>query len=472
MNKLVKLGISIVLITPLFSGYINAEEVYEDVKYPRIYSLVVDRFMNGNNDNNSMISNNNQSKSLPLGGDFQGIASKLDYIHDMGFNTVHVSPVFSHEQNDYMGYKVKNYDEIDDVLGGEKAFKKLTQQVHNKGMEIIVDMPVTYTDEFNRSTDGELNEIQQSYFENDKFIDLRDSDNQKIYKKKIKTFVDKYDIDGISMNIVQDDIDAKKFIPPNVKSYGIINQSNVKASNFDFISTTKARSELQNAFKTVNTKIPEYKDSKEILMADSWFTERFTKYAADENMFPGTRVKQLMTYMWGNKGPIMMNYGTEIAVNGSTLEEINQLHNFRTDKEVVDYLKKISQAFKQYQELYEGKIKTLKHDKGTQLFYYDTNTTDYILNINDTSKSKKVILSDEKIEENKMLSGLLIGDNIKQKDGKYNLITDREEAELYAVINERGLNNSYFVAAALVVILFGLFIFLVIRKSKKVNDNK
>ena len=71
------------------------------------------------------------------------------------------------------------------------------------------------------------------------------------------------------------------------------------------------------------------------------FTERFTKHAADENKFPGTRIKQLMTYMWGYKGPVMMNYGTEIAVNGSKIETINQLQNFRTDKEVIKYLEKL-----------------------------------------------------------------------------------------------------------------------------------
>ena len=65
-----------------------------------------------------------------------------------------------------------------------------------------------------------------------------------------------------------------------------------------------------------------------------------------------------------------------------------------------------------------------------------------------------------------MLSGLILGDNIKGKDNRYDLITDREESELYAIINERGLNNSYLVAAVLVILLFGLFIFLVSRRVK------
>lgn len=468
MNKWTKILISLILIAPIFSSYAFAKEKeYEDVKYPRIYSLVVDRFMNGDNDNNKMIKNNKKSNDLPLGGDFQGIEDKLDYIHDMGFNTIHISPVFSHEQNDFLGYKVKNYNEIDSVLGGEKAFKSLINKIHNKKMKIIVDMPVTYTDEFNGSVNGDLNKVQKSYFKDDKFIDLKDNQNQNIYKKKVKSFVDKYKVDGISMNIVQNGIDAKTFIPEGIDSYGIINKEGIQAQHFKHVSTSQTRSSLQNAFKTVNTEVPNYNKNNEVLLADTWFTDRFTKYAADENMFPGTRIKQLMTYMWGYKGPIMMNYGTEIAVNGSKLEDINQLQNFRTDKEVIKHLEKVSKTFKQYQELYAGDVKSLKHDKGTNVFYYDTNTVDYILNINDSSKSKKVTLNHDVIEKNKMLSGLIIGDNIKAKNNQYNLITDREESELYAVINNRGLNNSYFIAAALVVILFGLFIFLVSRRSKR-----
>ncbi|WP_323702895.1 alpha-amylase family protein [Mammaliicoccus sp. Dog046] len=468
MNKWAKLIIMVVLISPIFNGYAFAnEKEFEDVKYPRIYSLVVDRFMNGNNENNKMIRNDNKSNNLPMGGDFQGIQSKLDYINDMGFNTVHISPVFSHDQNDFLGYKVNNYDEIDRVLGGEKAFKSLINEVHKKNMKMIVDMPVTYTKEFNGSTDGDLNQIQKSYFKDTKFIDLKDAKNQKLYKEKVDRFIKKYKVDGISMNIVQDGIDAKTFLPENIDTYGIINKKGISAKHFKHLSTQESRNDIQNAFKNVNTKIPDYQKDNSVLIADTWFTERFTKHAADENMFPGTRIKQLMTYMWGYKGPIMMNYGTEIAANGSKIETINQLQNFRTDKEVIKYLEKIGDTFKQYQELYEGDVKALPHDKGTNVFYYKTNTIDYILNINDSSKSKKVSLDDKVIEENKMLSGLIIGDNIKKKNGQYNLITDREETELYAVVNERGLNNTYLIAAILVIVLFGLFLFLVARKSKK-----
>ena len=70
------------------------------------------------------------------------------------------------------------------MLGGEKAFKSLIDKIHQKDMEIVVDMPVTYTSEFNKSIDGDLNNIQKSYFKDDKFIDLKDLKTKDCIKQK------------------------------------------------------------------------------------------------------------------------------------------------------------------------------------------------------------------------------------------------------------------------------------------------
>lgn len=153
---------------------------------------------------------------------------------------------------------MKNYDDIDKVLGGEKAFKSLIDKVHHKDMKIIVDMPVTYTDDFKQSTSGDLNQIQKSYFKNEQFIDLKNSENQGIYKAKVKNFVDKYHVDGVSMNIVQDGIDAEAFLPEGLDTYGIINKDGINAKNFKHLSTNGTRTAIQNAFKTENTEIPDY----------------------------------------------------------------------------------------------------------------------------------------------------------------------------------------------------------------------
>ncbi|MGL6145473.1 MAG: alpha-amylase family glycosyl hydrolase, partial [Macrococcoides caseolyticum] len=98
--------ISIILMILLLSfSALPAQAASQDEM--RIYSILTDRFMNGDEDNNKDI-HNDKDNNLPYGGDFKGIINKVDYIKKMGFNAIHVSPVFDHEKNDYLGYKINN----------------------------------------------------------------------------------------------------------------------------------------------------------------------------------------------------------------------------------------------------------------------------------------------------------------------------------------------------------------------------
>lgn len=223
--------------------------------------------------------------------------------------------------------------------------------------------------------------------------------------------------------------------------------------------------------KNVDEEIPEQHNKKELLSADNFFTPRFTSYAVHENMFPGTRIKQMMGYLFVQKQPVSMTYGTEIAMNGEKLPDTHQLLDFRTDKEVVEYLEQTSEVYHKYKEMFDGTSKVIYNEKGEQLIYFDTDKVDFIYNINDTSKSTNVKLTDKDIPGDKMLSGLLIGDRIHVKDGTFNLITNREETELYALVPPRGLNLGYVIASLLTIVLFTVFIIGAARNRKKYVNN-
>lgn len=457
-----KLLSSIVLMAGLMTGH-HAEA--KEPEQPRIYSIIIDRYMNGSEKNNSHI-HNEKNDQLPYGGDFQGIKSKLDYIKDMGFNTIQLSPVFEHETNDYAGYRVTSYDKIAAVYGGEKEFKSLINAAHHKHMKVIVDMPVTATNEFTQAVRPVMNKTEEKYYNGTSIIDLTNPANQSLYKEKMTDFTDKYDVDGLSMYVLQNGIDAKTIFPKNTMTIGILNKG-IQTQNFTYIQKEETTLKLANAFKTTDQPIPgEYADN-ELLAADQFFMPRFTHYAAEENMFPGTRIKQLMSYLMIQQRPISMNYGTEIAMNGQTLPESMQLMDFRTEKEVTDYLEDTSKVYDKYKEMNNGTVKVIENNKGNQVLFFDTDDVDFVYNINNTSKATNVKLSEPLIPNNKMLSGLLIGDAVHQKDGGYHLITNREEAELYAVVPARGLNISYIVAAASIIILFTAFILTVARRSKR-----
>ncbi|GGA98978.1 alpha-amylase [Macrococcus hajekii] len=456
-----KIGILLMTVLMLTSTPVQAEVKSQ----PRIYSLIVDRFMNGTEKNNAHIINDKNNR-LPYGGDFQGIQSKLDYIKDMGFNVIHLSPIFEHEQNDYLGYKIKSYDKIDDVYGGEKEFKALIKEVHAKGMKIVVDMPTIATDDFTQTQSVSMNSYQKKYFGDTPIIDLHDQQNQRLYKEKMTDFADRYDVDGLSIYALQNNLDAERLLPDLPMNIAILNKGN-QATHFDYVQKEETTLKLANGFKNTDQPLPGPFASDELLAADHFFMQRFTKYAADENMFPGTRIKLLMSFLLSQKQPMSMTYGTEIAMNGGDMPEMHQLLDFRTEKEVTDYLKTTAGVYDKYREMFDGKMKVLMNKEGSQVIHYDTDKVDFIYNLNNTSKATKIALGEDVVPRGKMLNGLLIGDAIHEKDGKYNLITNREEAELYAVVDERGLNLGYIIASAAIIILFTTFIILAVRKSKR-----
>ena len=76
-------------------------------------------------------------------GDLKGVAHKLDYIADMGFNGIWLMPIC--ESNTYHGYDVVDYMTVEKDYGTNDDFKALVQAAHEKGINIIVDMVFNHT---------------------------------------------------------------------------------------------------------------------------------------------------------------------------------------------------------------------------------------------------------------------------------------------------------------------------------------
>ncbi|AKG73328.1 Alpha amylase, catalytic domain [Salinicoccus halodurans] len=467
MQKLMKY-IAVLLI---LGGVFHQEASAEEKPHDRIYTIVVDRFLNAD-DSNDVNVTDDENEPLPFGGDFRGIEENLEYIQDMGFDTLMLSPVFEKAEDDYMGYAVENYGEIESSFGGAESFQSLVDAAHEMGMKVVVDMPVTATEQYETLDNPALNELQGEYYSevaDVEFIDLSVPENQDAYREMARAFVDEFGVDGLSMNVVQDGVDAESFMPEGVTTYGILGSESVTAEGFDHVASEAARQDVAEAFSTTDKAIPAYPEDGQILLADHWFTERFTKHAADENMFPGTRIQQLTAYLYGYPGPISFQYGTEVALNGETIPQVHRQMDLWTDQEVVDYIKQINTVFTDHQQLLDGAVTELKSgEDGHYVVRYDTTDVDFILNINDTSKTENFRVPLEAEDEGKMLSGLLIGDALRAEEGQdsYNIVLDREETELYAVIEETGLNNGYVYAGLIIFGGFGIFIWAVAKRRK------
>ncbi|MES2591786.1 MAG: alpha-amylase family glycosyl hydrolase [Bacteroidota bacterium] len=77
-------------------------------------------------------------------GDLQGVIQKLDYIKDLGVETIWISPFFSSPQKDF-GYDISDYYSIAPEYGDISICDQLIKEVHNRNMKIIFDMVMNHT---------------------------------------------------------------------------------------------------------------------------------------------------------------------------------------------------------------------------------------------------------------------------------------------------------------------------------------
>ena len=71
------------------------------------------------------------------GGDLYGIVERLDYLQDLGVTALYLNPIFSSASNHR--YHTYDYYQVDPLLGGNAALRELIDELHKRGMRIILD---------------------------------------------------------------------------------------------------------------------------------------------------------------------------------------------------------------------------------------------------------------------------------------------------------------------------------------------
>jgi glycosidase len=111
-----------------------------------IYLLMPDRFSNGEESNDRIAGLKDQSLNrdsiyLRHGGDLQGVIDHLDYLKDLGVTTLWMTPVLQNDMPDRTehGYAITDHYTVEPRLGGEAMYKKLSDELHKRGMKLIQD---------------------------------------------------------------------------------------------------------------------------------------------------------------------------------------------------------------------------------------------------------------------------------------------------------------------------------------------
>lgn len=127
-----------------------------------IYFAVTDRFFDGNADNNDAYGVGDYNTSADTGGssyhggDFAGLTAKLDYLKELGVNTIWITPIvenITEDQHDsktdlatygYHGYWASSFTELNKHLGTKEEFQALLDAAHARGMKIMVDVVINH----------------------------------------------------------------------------------------------------------------------------------------------------------------------------------------------------------------------------------------------------------------------------------------------------------------------------------------
>lgn len=117
----------------LHAFFVDDDPLPEWTRHARVYHIFVDRFNPG--------AGSGWKKPDNLlgfyGGRIAGVTEKLDYIQDMGFNTLWLSPIFPSPS--HHGYDASDLFEVEPRLGSKADLRHLLDDAHQRGMRVLLD---------------------------------------------------------------------------------------------------------------------------------------------------------------------------------------------------------------------------------------------------------------------------------------------------------------------------------------------
>lgn len=460
-----------------------------------VYLIMVDRFNNGDQSNDEDVEINNPEGYH--GGDFQGVINQLDYIKDMGFTAVSLTPVFDNTAGGYHGYWVNDFYKTDEHFGSLDLFKKLVKEAHKRDMKVILEFEVNHV---GADHDWLKDEEKKNWFRTDpvqeKGLPLLNQDNKEVKKYLInaaKWWIEETNIDGYQIQLLEDtsaaflsefvkEVKAVKedfYLGGEAKNADVEQMTAFLENGGDSITDYTMAAELRELFSEPNqsfsplfarlaqneTMYPEIDLIGTFI--DNQHTVRFTSNMVEKNEHPGPRWKQALTFLFTTPGIPFVYYGSEIALNGGEEPDNRKQMNFRTDQEIVDYIKQIGSLRSDLPSLTRGKMDVLYEKDGMAVYKRVYNEETTLIAINNTTETKNVTLSAKELAADKELRGMLNNDLVRSDEDQYHITIDRDESEIYLLRDKTGINYSYFIALGAVLAAFFVFLRLVIKRSRK-----
>ena len=359
-----------------------------------IYSLMVDRFYNGESKNDLDV-NLNDLLSYQ-GGDFKGIMDRLDSLKDMKFTAIQLSPIFANEEGGYHGEWITDHYKTEEHFGTLDEFKQLVEEAHKRDMKILLEFPMNHVGKnhpwlVDPSKKDWFHEQKDAVATNPEDLETSNDlahENPEVSKYLIDTakwWIEETGIDGFNvgtLNYVP--IEFWTELAAEVKAVNddfYLTGTALEATHeeissyldagFDGLADTSLNKPLRDAFAKTNVSMTPLFDmwikNKETYERPEQMTaffdnkdmERFTRDIVNQNEYPGARWKMALTYLYTQPEIPVIYYGTEIAVNGGLAPENRPLMNFRADEELMEYITDLGKVRQQQKALTRGSMELL-----------------------------------------------------------------------------------------------------------------
>jgi glycosidase len=121
-----------------------------DFREETIYFVITTRFFDGDSSNNYYNRDRIKAGDPHWRGDFKGLISKLDYIKDLGFTAIWVTPPVENRSGlDYHGYHAYDWTKIDPRLESPGAtYQDFITAAHGKGLKVVQDVVINHSSQY------------------------------------------------------------------------------------------------------------------------------------------------------------------------------------------------------------------------------------------------------------------------------------------------------------------------------------
>lgn len=432
-----------------------------------VYQIMIDRFYDGNPDNNFKIDKINPNAYH--GGDIEGIIKKINYLENLGITALLLSPFNDNRDLEFFGsygfhgYWIKDFYKIEEHFGVEKDLKKLSDALKSKGIKLIIDIVLNHVEwdaELKRSNAGWFNDKGdiknwnlQEEVESGNMGGLPDfnQNNPEVYDYLLnmtKYWIKKSGCSGIRLDAVKhvpinfwkkfirdiNDFAVEEKIPDFIiigevlhgDIFYLKNYYNAGISElFDFplyykiIESIAKSGNLSLVANLINNDAVYPENSKQAIFIDNHDVPRFYS-SAGENI---DKLKLALGLIFTLRGTPVIYYGTECPLKGIDENSGRTEMIFDPEPLLYDYIKKLISIRKNNKSLAEGKFIELYKSGDLLAFARVLENEESIIALNNSESEKNFTfdLFQNSLLKSEILTDLLNGDTISIENNKVSI---------------------------------------------------